>query len=233
MFESFIDVGVIGRYFDGVNAEIECLYLGDFSPKSFKGADGAPYGGGPGMVMRPDILEAALKKVFSNYDDITKLEVIYTAPRGEILNNKLSRSIASQFIDEGKDFIFICGRYEGIDERFIEQYVDRIISIGDFVLSGGELAVMTIIDSFSRFIDGVLGNSQSSIDDSFEAGLIEGPSYTRPEIFNGVKVPDVLLSGNHKLISEFREKKKLEYTRKLRPDLMRKFEVKKGKNGEK
>ncbi|EQC44395.1 tRNA (guanine(37)-N(1))-methyltransferase [Bacteriovorax sp. Seq25_V] len=230
MFESFIDVGVVGRYFDGVNAEIECLYLGDFSPKSFKGADGAPYGGGPGMVMRADVLEGAIKKVFSNYSDPSNLEVIYTAPRGEELTNKMSRKLASDFTAaKGKDFVFICGRYEGIDERFIEQYVTRIISIGDFVLSGGELAVMTIIDSFSRFIDGVLGNSESFEDDSFEEGLIEGPSYTRPEIFNGVKVPDVLLSGNHKLINEYRVKKKLEFTKKLRPDLYALYENNRGK----
>lgn len=232
MFESFIDVGVIGRYFDGEQAEIECLYLGDFSPKSFKGADGAPYGGGPGMVMRADVLEEAIKKIFSNYQDTSNLEVIYTAPRGEVLTNKISRELASDFVDKGKDIVFICGRYEGIDERFIEQYVTRIISIGDFVLSGGELAVMTIIDSFSRFIDGVLGNRESFEDDSFEKGLIEGPAYTRPEIFNGVKVPDVLLSGNHKLIAEYRQKKKVEFTKKTRPDLFEIYEKNKGKNSE-
>lgn len=226
MFDVFSDVGVVGRFLSGFgpqnkqNVSLECLYLGDFSPKSFKGVDDSPYGGGPGMVMRADILELAIKKISTEYTDFkNQVKVIYTAPRGVVFNNQISKEMAQEF-SSGTDYIFICGRYEGIDERFLEQYVDSIYSIGDFVLSGGEVAVMTIIDSFSRFIDGVLGNSQSHKDDSFESGLIEGPQYTKPFEFNGVKVPDVLMSGNHKLIEKYRSEKKLEFTKKFRPDLL-------------
>lgn len=226
MFDVFRDVGVVGRFLSGFGPQsaqrvnLECLYLGDFSPKSFKGVDDSPYGGGPGMVMRADILELAIKKISSEYTDFkNQVKVIYTAPRGVVFNNQISKDMAASF-SNGLDYIFVCGRYEGIDERFLEQYVDETYSIGDFVLSGGEVAVMTIIDSFSRFIDGVLGNAESFKDDSFASGLIEGPQYTRPLEFNGAKVPDVLMSGNHKLIEKFRSEKKLEFTKRFRPDLL-------------
>lgn len=230
MFETFSDVGVVGRFLSGFgpqkdqNVSLECIYLGDFSPKSFKGVDDSPYGGGPGMVMRADVLELAVKSIFEKYSDYkNQVKVIYTAPRGVVFNNEISKKLAKEF-SSGTDYIFICGRYEGIDERFLSQYVDEIYSIGDFVLSGGEVAVMTIIDSFSRFIDGVLGNQESFKDDSFECGLIEGPQYTRPLEFNGEKVPDVLMNGNHKLIEEFRLDKKIEFTKKFRPDLLIKID---------
>lgn len=227
-FKSLTDHGVSGRFFQSDDVELNTLYLGDYSPKSFKGVDGAPYGGGPGMVMRADVLEAALMDVKEkgNYGEefLDKVNVIYTAPRGVVFNNVESRKLAQGFTQ--KDYVFICGRYEGIDERFIEQYVDQIYSLGDFVLSGGEVAVMTIIDSFTRFIPGVLGNNVSAEDDSFEDGLIEGPQYTRPEVFNGQKVPEVLTSGNHAKIDEFRLQKRLEFTKKLRPDLFKKYEDK-------
>jgi tRNA (guanine37-N1)-methyltransferase len=227
-FKSLTDHGVSGRFFQSDEVQLNTLYLGDYSPKNFKGVDGAPYGGGPGMVMRADVLEAALMDVKKQggygEDFLDQVEVIYTAPRGKVFNNIESRALANKF--EKKDYVFICGRYEGIDERFIEQYVNKIYSLGDFVLSGGEVAVMTIIDSFTRFIPGVLGNNVSAEDDSFEDGLIEGPQYTRPEEFNGVKVPAVLTSGNHAKIDEFRLQKRKEFTKKLRPDLLKKYEAK-------
>lgn len=226
-FDGLKNTGVVGRFFQSEQTDLECLYLGDYSPKNFKGVDSAPYGGGPGMVMRADVLERAVLDVKSRgqygEDFRSKVKIIYTAPRGEVLNNKMCHRLAKEFAQDNRDLIFICGRYEGIDERFLEQYVDQIISLGDFVLSGGEVAVMTIIDSFSRFVPGVLGNESSAVEDSFEDGLIEGPQYTRPQEFNGSKVPAVLTEGNHAKIEEFRLQKRLEFTKKLRPDLYNKY----------
>lgn len=226
-FNSLKGNGVIGRFFQSDDVDLECLYLGDYSAKSFKGVDEAPYGGGPGVVLRADVLEKAIldikeKRNFGD-DFKNKLKIIYTAPRGKVFNNTYAHELAEDFSKGEKDLVFICGRYEGIDERFISQYVDEIYSLGDFVLSGGEVAVMTIIDSFSRFVPGVLGNADSANDDSFENGLIEGPQYTRPATFNGEEVPSVLTSGNHAKIEEFRLQKRLEFTKKLRPDLFDKY----------
>ena len=219
-FNEFFEKGVIGRVFADKKAQYETLYLGDYSPKDFKGVDDSPYGGGPGMVMRADVLKACLDDIVKKggYTDIqSDLEVIYTAPRGEVFTNLKAHEVASTTLE--KDLVFICGRYEGIDERFIEKYVDRIYSLGDFVLSGGELAVMTILDASLRFLPDTLGNKFSAIEDSFEDGLIEGPLYTKPRDFEGQEVPKELLSGNHKLINEYNQKKKLEYTKRYRPDL--------------
>ncbi len=222
-FDAFKSSGVIGKFLEN-EVEFETLYLGDFSPKSFKGVDSSPYGGGPGMVLRADVLEEAIKHILKT-EKISKeeLEIIYTSPRGTVFNNDNAKDLASSFQENRKQYVFICGRYEGIDERFIEQYVTRIYSLGDYVLSGGELAVMTITDAMLRFLPKALGNDQSAICDSFEDGLIEGPVYTRPSNFNGVKVPSVLTEGNHKLIDEFNQNKKLEFTKKYRPDLYKTY----------
>lgn len=228
-FNTLKDNGVVGRFFQSGEVKLECLYLGDYSPKNFKGVDEAPYGGGPGMVLRADVLEGAIKDILSRKNESQAkdcLRVIYTAPRGKVFNNIYSRELAESFSRDDRDLVFICGRYEGVDERFLDQYVDDIYSLGDFVLSGGEVAVMTIIDSFSRFVPGVLGNSTSAEDDSFEDGLIEGPQYTRPMEFNGQKVPEVLTSGNHAKVEEFRLQKRLDFTKKLRPDLFKKYKEK-------
>ncbi len=220
-FASYFDSGVVGKFFAEGKLTLETLYLGDFSKKSFKGVDASPYGGGPGMVMRADVLKSAMDHIIEDggYQSKDELHTIYTSPRGETLRNILAKDLGMI----SKDLVFICGRYEGVDERFIEEYVDQIISIGDFVLSGGELAVMTIIDSFIRFLPGALGNNSSALEDSFEDGLIEGPVYTRPSEFLGKNVPDVLLSGDHAKIKDYNHQKKLEFTKKYRPDLYKAY----------
>lgn len=233
MFENFTSSGVIGAALTN-KFELKTVQLSEFSPKSFKGVDGAPYGGGPGMVLRADVLEKAmLDGVVSvggyGEDWRSKVHVIFTSPRGIQWNNQLARKLAADsWTDHPKDLVFICGRYEGIDERFIEQYVDAIYSLGDYVLSGGELAVQILIDSALRFHPEILGNKNSAEQDSFEDLLIEHPQYTRPAEFNGQKVPSVLTSGNHKEIEKYLRFEKERMTRECRPDLYAKYRNKKG-----
>ena len=229
-FDQFKEVGVVGQKFQGLRGdaiELQTLNISDFSPKGFKGVDSSPYGGGPGMVMRADVLKSALidgvvKEGNYGNDYKEKLKVIFTAPRGKIWNNKVCKEFSQKYFSEhsDKDLVFICGRYEGIDERFLDMYVDEHYCIGDFVLSGGEIAVMTILDSSLRFSKGVLSNDDSAKMDSFENNLLEHPQYTRPSLFEEVEVPNVLISGDHKKINNWKNQMQVEMTEKWRPDLI-------------
>lgn len=229
-FDQFKEVGVVGQMFQGLRGEpieLHTLNISDFSPKGFKGVDSSPYGGGPGMVMRADVLKSALiDGVVSlgkyGEDYRTKLKVIFTAPRGKVWNNKVCKDFAQSYFSDTStsDLVFICGRYEGIDERFLENYVDEHYCIGDFVLSGGEIAVMTILDSALRFSKGVLNNEESAMMDSFENNLLEHPQYTRPANFEEFDVPKVLTSGDHKKIINWKNNMQVEMTQKWRPDLL-------------
>jgi tRNA (guanine37-N1)-methyltransferase len=175
------------------------------------------------MVMRADILKDALMKGVveaGGYTGKEDLHVIYTSPRGKVWNNKLAREFGTGTLAT-KDVVFICGRYEGIDERFLENYVDEFFSVGDYVLTGGEIPVMAILDSSVRFVPGILGNKLSAGDDSFEDGLIEFPQYTKPREFEGKDVPEVLLEGHHKKIGEWQKEQKVQMTKKWRPDLLK------------
>jgi len=229
-FEPLLKCGIAGSALRGERSdenfsfEVHALNLRDYSQNKYKSVDDSPYGGGPGMIMRPDVLRDALAAVVDQggYSGIQDLEVIYTSPRGEVWDNKIAREFGTTILSEGKDPVFICGRYEGIDERFIEKYVSRIYSLGDYVLTGGEIAVMAMIDSAVRFVPGVLGNKVSANQDSFEDGLLECPQYTRPAEFEGMKVPEVLSSGHAKKIQDWQKEQKLELTRKQRPDLLKK-----------
>lgn len=232
MFTSFLDLGVAGQTFTGnrgLNFEVSCIKLSDYSPKDFKGVDSAPYGGGQGMIMRPDVLKAALVNGVVAQGDYgrdykSKLHVVYTGPRGNMWTNDYCKSFAERAWSHGsKDLVFICGRYEGIDERFLDEYVDETVSIGDFILTGGELAVMTILDSAVRFTRESLGNSDSAKLDSFNDGLLEHPQYTRPNEFDGKFPPYVLTSGNHSKISQFQHEEKIRITKKYRSDLYQKY----------
>lgn len=222
-FEPLLKFGIVGQALRGergVSPKLEFVQLRNFASNDYKGVDDSPFGGGPGMVIRADVLKKALLNgVIANggYDSLEDLLVIFPSPRGKCLNNIESKKLSQ--IE--KDLVFICGRYEGIDERFISKYVDMEISLGDFVLSGGEIATMAIIDSLLRFKDGVLGNSDSKDFESFENGLLEYPQYTRPPVFEGVEVPGVLMSGHHKKIEEYRLSESLRITKKYRPDLIK------------
>lgn len=229
MFKPFLECGIAGSAFRGERSEdfkfeVNFVNIRDYSTTKYKSVDDSPFGGGPGMVMRADILRDALVKGVQEaggYHSLDQLEVIYTSPRGTVWNNKEARIFGSQLLGTGdKDLVFIAGRYEGIDERFITKYVTRFYSIGDFVLTGGELAIMTMLDSAVRFVPGILGNKLSSEDDSFEDGLIEYPQYTKPREFEGMEVPAILLEGHHKKIQEWQKSQKLQMTKTHRPDLL-------------
>lgn len=230
-FDSLINFGITGaalRGERGSSVEIKTVQLRNYTPKDFKGVDDAPYGGGAGMVMRADVLKAALMKgvvedggYSENYRE--ELHVIFPGPRGKTWSNSYCRDFAARFSQEqSKDLVFICGRYEGIDERFLNLYVDEEISLGDFILTGGEIPTMAIIDSTLRFFSGVLGNKESSQKESFMTNMLEHPQYTRPKVFDGVEVPEVLISGHHLNIAKYQKEEALRITKIYRPDLLEK-----------
>lgn len=233
-FESFFSEGIAARAFATDRFEINMIDIRQYSGTKYKGVDDTPYGGGPGMVMRADVLYRTLMDGVvtpGNYgeDFKEKLEVVIPSPRGEQWNRDGAYEFAQTFWTKGgKDLFFICGRYEGIDERFIELFVDREISMGDFVLTGGELAIMTVLDSAVRFTSGALGNEDSSREDSFEESLLEHPQYTKPREFEGKGIPEILLSGHHANIEKYQLEERKRITKKYRPDLYREWEKKNG-----
>ena len=190
--------------------DINLINIRDFSQNKHKKVDDTPYGGGNGMVMMPDVVYRAYESIKKE-----KSKVIYLSPQGKKLDQKKVEELAKE-----EQLILLCGHYEGIDQRVLDEIVDEEISIGDYVLTGGELPAMVLIDSVSRYVEGVLKQG-STAEESFSMGLLEYPQYTRPEIFKGNKVPEVLLSGNHQKIEEWRKQKSIEITRKKRPDLLK------------
>lgn len=229
-FKPFLECGIAGSAFRGDRSdgdfkfELHLINIRDYSATKYKSVDDSPFGGGPGMVMRADILKEALHKGVveaGKYSGTEDLHVVYTSPRGKVWTNKVAREFGTQILAGNKDIVFICGRYEGIDERFLETYVNDFYSVGDYVLTGGEIPVMAILDSAVRFVPGILGNKLSAGDDSFEDGLIEFPQYTKPREFDGKEVPGILLEGHHKKIGEWQKEQKIEMTKKWRPDLLK------------
>lgn len=168
-------------------------------------------GGGAGMVMKPDVIYDAYKSIEDN-----NAKVIYMSPQGKTLNQKKVEELSKE-----SHLIILCGHYEGVDQRVLDKIVDEEISIGDYVLTGGEIPAMVLIDGVSRYIDGVI-NQESTKEESFSEGLLEYPQYTRPEIFEGMKVPEILLSGHHANINEWRKKQSIEITKRKRPELLNK-----------
>lgn len=209
MFSGVFEESIIKRAIDEGKVKINLVNFRDFTNDPHNKVDDTPYGGGAGMVIRPDVVYDAYSSI---KDDNAK--VIYMSPQGTVLNHK-------KVIDLSKEnhLILLCGHYEGIDQRVLDEIVDEEISIGDYVLTGGELPAMVLIDSVCRYVEGVI-SSESVSEESFSNDLLEYPQYTRPEIFNGVKVPDVLLSGHHENISKWRREKSIENTKNKRPDLL-------------
>jgi len=214
MFDAVINYGISARAVKRKLIKITCINLRDFSNDKHQKVDDRPFGGGPGMVMQIQPLESALNFIIGNLAT-QKYQVIYLSPQGVKLNQNLVNNLV---LDD--NLILIAGRYEGIDERFICKYVDQEISIGDYVLSGGELPAMVLIDAIIRQIPGSLGHNCSALQDSFSDGLLDFPQYTRPKDYAGCSVPDVLLSGNHEQIRRWRLQQSLIRTKRRRPDLL-------------
>lgn len=218
MFKDITSYGVIRQAFAKKLCELNVYNLRDFSRDKHKKVDDRPYGGGPGMVMMVQpIYDAVMFIKSKNEGKVSSLKnqkTILLSPRGE----KLTQAVL-KYISALENIILICGRYEGVDERVVELLVDIELSIGDYVLTGGEIPAMVVIDGVIRLLPGVVGKSESLEHESFENGLLDYPQYTRPCVFKGLKVPDVLLSGDHAKIEKWRKEKSLELTRKRREDL--------------
>ncbi len=213
MFQA-VKESVIGKAIEKELIDINLINIRDFSKDKHKKVDDTPYGGGAGMVMMPDVVYDA----YCSIKDRENAKVIYLSPQGKTLNQQKVESLSKE-----KHIILLCGHYEGIDQRVIDEIVDEEISIGDYVLTGGELPAMVLIDSVSRYIEGVL-NESSIEEESFSKGLLEYPQYTRPEEFLGRTVPDVLKSGHHQNIEKWRKEQAIKITGEKRPDLLKKFE---------
>ena len=213
MFEP-LKQSIIKRASERKIIDINLVNIRDFSENKHNKVDDTPYGGGAGMLMKADVVDRAYNSVKSE-----NAKVVYLTPQGKTLNQKIVKNLAKQ-----EHLILLCGHYEGIDQRVLDKIVDEEISIGDYVLTGGELPAMVLIDSVSRYVEGVLSN-ESTEEESFSNGLLEYPQYTRPEVFDNVKVPDVLISGHHENIRKWRKKKSLENTLKKRPDLLENIEL--------
>jgi len=207
-------VGVTGKAFENGKAKLNLVDLKDFSTNSYGSVDDSPYGGGEGMVMCIEPLEKALKSICSTG------KVVNLSPQGEIFNHR--KAIELSLLD---NITFICGRYEGIDQRFIDSYVDEEISIGDFVLSGGEIAASVIIDSMLRNLPGVIGNQDSVNKDSHSHGKLKGYSFTKPAIYDNQEVPKVLTSGDHEKIANWKLANSLWVTKQKRPDLFEQLQL--------
>lgn len=213
MFKAITESGVTARAVRQGLIEVNVWNPRDFAHDKYKTVDDRPYGGGPGMLMKVQPLHDALCAAREAAPQGTK--VVYMSPQGD----RLSHSLVTRFHDMGS-LILIAGRYEGIDERILQKEVDLEVSIGDYVLSGGEIPAMCVIDAVSRMVPGVLGNMRSASEDSFADGLLHFPQYTRPEIIDGLGVPEVLTSGNHEKIRRWRLQQALARTYERRPDLL-------------
>lgn len=228
MFDAIADFGVTRRGLDEKAWELHCWNPREFAVNAHKTIDDRPYGGGPGMVMMAEPLNAAIDAAMERQCQagVAKPKVVYVTPQAKPITDAGIRELGKE-----DGLIFLCGRYEGIDERLIEARVDLEISIGDYVLSGGELAAMVLIDAMVRLLPGVLGDGKSAVQDSFSPqpgvaggvaglGLLDHPHYTRPEVWNGAAVPPVLMSGDHARIETWRRKQALKRSQERRPDLL-------------
>lgn len=214
MFDSFLSTSILGRAQAAGHIQVHATDIRSYSASKHKNTDDYPFGGGAGMLMTPQPIADAMKAVtqppFSG-------KRIYMSPRGKQLTQALAQELSNE-----KELVILCGHYEGVDQRVLDKYIDLEISVGDYVLTGGETAAMVLIDCVSRLIPGVLGSEESAGDESFSnAGLLEYPQYTRPRVFEDMEVPEVLLNGDHKKINQWRREQALLTTARLRPDLLK------------
>lgn len=208
-----LDSSLIGKAKEKGLFDLHCHNIRDYSADKHKKCDDAPFGGGAGMVMTPQPIHDCIAAV----DPEHKAKRIFLSPRGRTLTQSVVKELS-----EESNLLLLCGHYEGVDQRVLDLDIDEELSIGDYVLSGGELAAMVVIDSVLRYVPDVLGNAESTVDESFSQPLLEYPQYTRPQDFLGLKVPEVLVSGHHEKVNEWRKQQSLEITAKNRPDLLEK-----------
>ena len=218
MFKAVTETSVFGRAVQNGILDIRTHDIRDYTLDKHRHTDDYPFGGGAGMVMTPQPLFDAFDAVIGDAEK--KPRCIYMSPQGRTLTHDKAAELSAE-----ERIIILCGHYEGVDQRVIDTYIDEEISIGDYVLMGGELPAMVLMDCISRFIPGVLGKSESAQDESFSNGLLEYPQYTRPAEFRGQKVPDVLLSGNHAMIDEWRTEQSIKKTLEVRPELVEKLGI--------
>lgn len=214
-FNTLCNWSIIGRAYEEGIIQINSINIRDFSKDKHKRVDDYPFGGGAGMVMKPEPIYDAIQSVKKS-----NTRTIYLSPQGKVFNQEIANELSKE-----EHIILLCGHYEGIDNRIIEHYIDEEISIGDYVLTGGEIPAMVVIDAVTRLLPGVLSSEESFIEESHFNGLLEYPQYTRPREFNGYKVPDILLSGHHKKIETWRKIESLKATFKKRPDLLKKINL--------
>ena len=215
MVSEGLHTSILGKAMDAGIISLNTLNIRDYTLDKHRHVDDYPYGGGAGMLMASEPIARCFDAVNEKRANKQKPRVIYVTPWGKVFNQTMAKELAQQ-----EDLVFLCGHYEGIDERILEDIVTDYVSIGDYVLSGGELPAMVMIDAISRMVPGVLTNEESGSTESFENSLLEYPQYTRPEEWNGKTVPEVLLSGNHKKIAEWRMCRSVDRTMKYRPELM-------------
>lgn len=211
LIETYTKNGIIGRAVENNLFELGITYLRDYSEDKHKKVDDYPYGGGPGMLLKPEPMFNALDAIKKNNSYI-----IYLSPKGNLFNQQKVRELSKK-----EHIVLIAGHYEGIDQRIIDKYVNEELSMGDYVLTNGELPALMIVDAVGRLLPGVLGSDESSVEESHSSGLLEYPQYTRPESYLGMDVPDILLSGHHKKIEEWRLFKAIEITLERRPDIIK------------
>ncbi|MFW6223618.1 MAG: tRNA (guanosine(37)-N1)-methyltransferase TrmD [Spirochaetota bacterium] len=209
LVEAFFSESILGRAVERGFVSYRAVNIRDFAADKHRTADDAPYGGGAGMVLKPEPLGAALDSVGA-----TSRRTVYPSPSGRRFTQNVARELAAE-----DELVFICGRYEGVDQRIIDHYVDDELTIGDYVVSSGELSALVIIDAVVRLIEGVI-TPESLSEESFTDGLLEYPQYTRPEVFKGMRVPEVLLTGHHERIRQWRRQQRIEKTRANRADLL-------------
>ncbi len=222
LFPEFINEAVnhsiLKRAINNDLINVSAIDMRDFSTNKHKNVDDYTYGGGSGMLIACDPVYGAYKSIIDKIDENQSTKVIYMSPRGKTLTQNMSKELS-----EYDNLIILCGHYEGVDQRVLDYIGAEDLSIGDYVLTGGELPALVTIDTVSRHIEGVLSNSASTEEESFSDNLLEYPQYTRPSVWNGMEVPEVLLSGNHKKIEEFRLKESIKITKERRPDLYKKY----------
>ena len=215
MITEGLHTSILGRAMDAGIISLEAVTIRDYTLDKHRHVDDYPYGGGAGMVMAAEPIARCYEDILNKRAETKRPRVIYLTPWGKVFNQSMAKELAQE-----QDLVFLCGHYEGVDERILDEIVTDYVSIGDYVLSGGELPAMVMIDAISRMVPGVLTNEESGTTESFENSLLEYPQYTRPEVWNGASVPEVLLSGNHAKIAEWRMERSIDRTLAFRPELI-------------